>query len=82
MPLSQQDADKVQRWFTQKICGYPRCPICGSSRWTLHDEMAGFSTVDKQGNVELAARAPMVVFVCDQCAHTVTFSAMHIGLTS
>lgn len=73
MPLSQEQAHKLQQWLDSR--GVSRnCPMCSSNQWETGEIVSGTSVGDTGSAV------PMVQVVCGNCGYVMLFAAMPIGL--
>jgi len=81
MPLSSAQMEKAQQFF--RFNGVAAdCPYCGSSGWESQEIVSG-TLVDERGNPRPESRsAPMVQFVCINCAHVTFFDATRLGLVN
>jgi hypothetical protein len=81
MPLSSEQMEKAQQFF--RLNGVVAdCPYCGTSGWEAQ-EIVSATVVDEQGTPRPESKtAPMVQFVCINCAHVTLFDATRLGLVN
>jgi hypothetical protein len=78
MPLTQDQAQKVQAFFTSRRARN-QCPMCGSSGFTPGDVVQ--APVLAHGGIHVGGPAvPMLQLVCNNCAHIILFAAVPIGI--
>ena len=74
MPLSQEQAHKLQQWLGSR--GVSRnCPMCSSNQWETGENVSGKS-VGNPSNI-----LPIAQLVCGNRGYVMLFAAMPIGLT-
>lgn len=58
------------------------CPVCGNKRWTINNIVVE-SREFQHGDFILGGKSALVPFVnmtCEQCAHTLFFNAIQMGV--
>jgi hypothetical protein len=73
--------EKLAKWLSEKWVGGIACPVCKENDWGLYDQIWELRKFQK-GDVALGGPIiPLVVITCNNCGHTMHFSALKIGLT-
>ncbi len=73
MPLSHEQAHKLQQWLNSRGISL-NCPMCSSSQWETGEIVSSVNVNDQRNTL------PMVQVVCGNCGYVMLFSAMPIGL--
>jgi hypothetical protein len=77
MPLSQEQIDKLDKWFeahnVQAIC-----PLCGQQSWTGGDIISAPRWARREGVSIGGSSIPMIQLICDNCAYIQLFAAAPI----
>jgi hypothetical protein len=82
MALSQEQKEKARQFF--RLNGVADdCSYCGQRGWEAN-EIISCEVLDDRGNTlpNSSRTAPMVQFVCHNCAHVALFDAVRLGLIS
>jgi hypothetical protein len=81
MRLTEHQVQKVVDWLNTKWQGAKACPVCQSNAWNISDivfEAREFYPATLVVGEDAAA--PMIFVTCTVCGHTLTFSALKIGV--
>jgi hypothetical protein len=77
--LTPKARDTAVAWLNEKAPSLT-CPSCGQKKFTLGEHYLA-SSVWHGGNMLLGGPSyPMFFVVCDNCFHTMTFSAIATGV--
>jgi hypothetical protein len=82
MALSHEQKEKARQFF--RLNGVADdCSYCGQRGWEAN-EIISCEVLDDRGNTlpNSSRTAPMVQFVCHNCAHVALFDAVRLGLIS
>ncbi len=74
--ITEADQAKVTEWFDAH---WPRprdCPVSGPTSWKYSSLLAGVPSHDGHNVL------PLVVVTCSECAYTMFFSAIDIGIVA
>lgn len=78
MPLDDSQKQTLQDWMKSKHVS-ANCSACGQNQWVPGDVIS--APVMSGGGVALGGPSvPMVQLICGNCAHTMLFAAVPIGL--
>ena len=77
--LTRQQKDLVSdwlnpRWLTKK------CPVCSHNNWVIADHLVHGLTYSGGGVTIGGPLYPLVLLICQNCAHTLVFNAVVMGL--
>jgi hypothetical protein len=63
-----------------KLPKLPLCWACGTGKWNINPELFQYLPFNKGSLVVGGPVLPVVVLHCDNCGHTITFSAIQLGM--
>ena len=84
MKLSDQQVSSVINRLNQVSPSGIVCPICGNRQWAINDIVIE-SREFQHGNLILGGNSALVPFVtitCRNCAHTLFFNAIQLGVVN
>jgi len=73
MPLTNEQANKLQQWLNSRGVNL-NCPMCGSAQWETGEIISGTSVDDSSNAVS------MVQVLCGNCGYVMLFAAIPIEL--
>jgi len=80
MPLDETQMDSVRQWIESHspvLC----CSGCGGNDWAIQSEMAFSPLIEPgDGSINTKKGYPMVALTCKNCACTMFFNAIQMGL--
>ena len=79
--LSDVERDRINSWLEEKWLGTKTCPVCGLFQWVMPDHVV---QVEAQAHMALPytpTQYPQVMLVCRNCAHTLFFNTVAMGIT-
>lgn len=74
------DPQKVVEWLNSHWEGLKLCPICHHNNWFVNDSLVQLTEFHRVGLVLGGPVIPMVVVSCNNCGHTLFFSALKLGV--
>lgn len=77
--LSKSEKNKALAWLNERTEAAPTCWVCNTQNWTLADHVVSPPMFGK-GLILGGVAYPHILLVCRQCAHTVFFNAMVMGV--
>lgn len=78
MPLDESQKQTLQDWMKSKHVS-ANCAACGRNQWAPGDVISA-PVMTGQGVAFGGPSVPMVQLICANCAHTMLFAAVPIGL--
>lgn len=79
--LTAEDTAKVAKWWTGRWKSPVVCPVCKTSDWTLAPHLVGLHRLAVDPLSETGEVYHMILVGCRNCAHTMTFNAVQVGLS-
>ena len=80
--LSQEERAVVAAWINQKWDQRPKlCPVSGETTWVIGRHIVAPVTQGVSG-LTGGATYPLVQLICRDCAYTMLFNAVMIGIIS
>jgi hypothetical protein len=79
MPLSDEQKKHVEEWLNSNLL-LGRCPACGSTRWSVSEELVFAPTYTQTGELRLGSGLPLLPVICVICGCAMLFSAIKMGL--
>ena len=77
--LTDDEKKLFEKWVLERSPKL-KCPCCGKSNFTVGEHLVSPPTVGRDG-VQLGGVAyPNAMLICTNCAHTLFFNAVVIGL--
>jgi len=78
--LSADEKQTIQKWLTSRMKD-TRCPVCGSTSWTIGDQTVIATPVGAGGSVNLGGKiVPLVQLVSNECGYVRHFMAIPMGI--
>ena len=78
--LSDQDKQKIADWLDEKWTQPSKCSVCGHSDWTLGEHLVNLQIYYGGGLRIGGPTYPYVMVICKNCAQTLFFNAVMLGL--
>jgi hypothetical protein len=79
--LTEAEQKKVLEWLQFHEKEPRKCPLCGSSNWTLAAHLVQPLTMGPNVTVQLGGESyPLVMLISNPCGHTLFVNAVMIGL--
>lgn len=79
--LSAHERQASLTWLERNWTGDRRCPICGTTKWTVSPHLVSTTAVDNSGNISLGGPSyPMVMLISDPCGYTFFVNAVIAGV--
>lgn len=83
MILDSNEEEKIKKWLEKRVSSGLRCFVCGQQQWGIGNLAAMTSSIDlKTGRIHYMQGYPMIPLTCNNCAHTIFFSANMMGLSA
>ena len=74
------DAYRVEEWLRSRSKSV-HCPCCGSQNFGAEDMLAMTNSVEANtGRINYLRGFPLVVLICQDCAHVMFFGAKKMGI--
>lgn len=78
--LSEKAKKKITDWLNERWLGLKQCPICRKNTWTIVDDLVS-PNISRDGGLVIGGTSyPQVMVICGNCAHTLYFNAVMIGV--
>ena len=77
--LKKADVDAIKRWVEEKAPGAIVCTVCGENSWLVGEHLVA-PPIHAQGLLLGGTSYPQAMLICVNCAHTVYFNAVIMGL--
>jgi hypothetical protein len=80
--LTPDDHEKIRDWWTAPghWHGPVECTVCKTAAWSTMDHVVVVQRHSLFNNVPGTVAYPMIGVVCNQCSHTMFFSAVRMGI--
>jgi hypothetical protein len=79
--LTPTDNDTIQRWWDQHWKAPVICPVCKTTDWTIAPHVVNFQRHADDASVPNTTSYPHIVVTCKNCAHSMLFNAVQIGVS-
>src|SRR5579863_1200345 len=80
--LSPEDNAKIQRWWSGHWNAPVVCPVCKTTEWTQAPHVVNIQRHAVDANVTNTVSYPHIVVTCQNCAHSMFFNAVQIGVAA
>ncbi len=78
--LTDEDANIVESWLNKRLKSGAECQICGHSPLKIGEYTFAPPVIIGGGGILQKTSVPFVAVDCDNCGHTLLFSAVKLGL--
>lgn len=81
--LNADERAKAIGWLERKWGNDKKCPVCGSTKWTVGPHMVSMAAVDNSNNITLGGLSyPLVMVVSNECGYTFLMNAVVMGVAT
>ncbi len=80
--LTQADYATISRWWEARWKGPVICPICKTAEWSTASHVVVHHRLGANWAADGTAAYPMILVSCNNCAHTLSFSAVSMGVSA
>jgi hypothetical protein len=80
--LTDEDNEKIQRWWSQHWQAPVICPVCKTSDWITAPHVMNVTRHAADAYVTDTVSYPHIVVSCKKCAHSMFFNAVAIGVAA
>jgi hypothetical protein len=78
--MDEKRAKEIRAWLDKQPWEGP-CPVCGTSRWTLGEDLLQVLPLSPLGEPPISGRVyPFFALLCSECGYTMLFNAVVAGL--
>ena len=78
--LTAEEVKSVENWLKERLESGAQCQICGNSPLSIGEYTFAPPVISKGGGILLKTSVPFVSVDCENCGHTLLFSAVKLGL--
>lgn len=78
--LSPAENEIIQRWWAQHWKAPVTCPVCRTSEWTIAPHVVNIQRYALDAATPATVTYPHLIVTCKNCAHSMFFNAVQIGV--
>ena len=78
--LTDEDKDKIKKWFADKWKEPVICPVCRGDAWIIADHVVTTVRAGEKATFVGGITYPQVMVICNKCGLTLFFNAVMMGV--
>ena len=80
MKLTEEQMNKALETIRKRWTSPQHCNVCGKSDWGVDDTIYQLSEYRPDKVQPTFKVKPLVTLICNNCGHTITMNAIHLGV--